>query len=106
RGDAGDVGYLREAYHGGPYATHVLMPEAFAAAPGIDSDRSGGVRIPSATLRERLDEACDVAIVRARAVYGQRLTRESPEVRARAELGVLAERLEREGREPRVLASY
>ena len=25
----GHVGYLREAYHGAPYATRVLMPEAF-----------------------------------------------------------------------------
>lgn len=26
---AGSVGYLREAYHGGPYATKTLVPEAF-----------------------------------------------------------------------------
>ena len=26
---AGNVGYLREAYHGGPYATETLVPEAF-----------------------------------------------------------------------------
>ncbi len=26
---AGHVGYLREAYHGEPYATRVLVPEAF-----------------------------------------------------------------------------
>ena len=26
---AGNVGYLREAYHGGPYATRTLVPEAF-----------------------------------------------------------------------------
>ena len=26
---AGSVGYLREAYHGGPYATETLVPEAF-----------------------------------------------------------------------------
>lgn len=26
---SGNVGYLREAYHGGPYATRVLVPEAF-----------------------------------------------------------------------------
>lgn len=25
----GDAGYLREAYHGGPYVTEVLVPEAF-----------------------------------------------------------------------------
>ena len=27
---AGAVGYLREAYHGGPYVTQWLMPEAFS----------------------------------------------------------------------------
>ena len=27
----GHVGYLREAYHGEPYATRVLIPEAFEA---------------------------------------------------------------------------
>ena len=26
---AGSVGYLREAYHGSPYATHYLVKEAF-----------------------------------------------------------------------------
>jgi hypothetical protein len=29
---AGKVGYLREAYHGEPYATEVLVPEAFGAS--------------------------------------------------------------------------
>ena len=29
-GTAGNVGYLREAYHGEPYATDTLVPEAFA----------------------------------------------------------------------------
>jgi len=27
--DIGDTGYLREAYHGSPYATQMLVPEAF-----------------------------------------------------------------------------
>ena len=27
--DIGDTGYLREAYHGEPYATQMLVPEAF-----------------------------------------------------------------------------
>lgn len=26
----GHVGYLREAYHGGPYASHLLFPEAWS----------------------------------------------------------------------------
>ena len=34
---AGDVGYLREAYHGGPYATKTLVPEAFEWVQEIGS---------------------------------------------------------------------
>jgi hypothetical protein len=41
--DAGKVGYLREAYHGGPYVTHFLVQEAFAAEEATAA-------IPAATL--------------------------------------------------------
>lgn len=44
---AGNVGYLREAYHGGPYATKILVREAF------ESD-DNTARIPAAVMRERL----------------------------------------------------
>jgi len=44
---AGNVGYLREAYHGGPYATKILVREAF------ETDNCEA-QIPAATLRERL----------------------------------------------------
>ncbi len=30
---AGQVGYLREAYHGEPYATRVLVPEGLRRTP-------------------------------------------------------------------------
>jgi hypothetical protein len=43
----GHVGYLREAYHGGPYATKLLVPEAF------DSETCRA-EIPAAVMRERL----------------------------------------------------
>lgn len=113
--DAGHVGYLREAYHGEPYATHVLMPEAFQAAAyrpeeareaGLDVDERRAVHIPTATLRGRLEAACGIAIERGRKVYGEALTPESPEIRAFVDFVELAERLERQGRCPRVLASY
>lgn len=58
----GHTGYLREAYHGNPYATRVLVPEAFAA------DRDG-VAIPAATLRERLPRTLLAALVRDRMLY-------------------------------------
>jgi len=58
----GYVGYLREAYHGEPYATKALVPEAF---------KYGRARINAATLRERLPDALRTAEVRERNVYGE-----------------------------------
>ncbi len=68
----GANGYLRESYHGGPYATVVLVPEAFgdllraARAFGMPSVESralgtgaGGYRlIPAGVLRSRVAAAC------------------------------------------------
>jgi hypothetical protein len=62
---AGHVGYLREAYHGSPYATRALLPEAFAAQ---DED---GTPIPAATLRARLPTVAVVALLRAAQVYDE-----------------------------------
>jgi hypothetical protein len=44
---AGATGYLREAYHGDPYATQILVREAFEA----DNCRA---EIPAAIMRERM----------------------------------------------------
>ena len=57
----GHVGYLREAYHGEPYATKVLVPEAFTY---------GRTRIAAATLQKRLPDVLHVAETREREVYG------------------------------------
>ena len=54
----GDAGYLREAYHGGPYATDYLVKEAFEE--GIDE-----IHIPAKELRKRLPLAIDIVIQRA-----------------------------------------
>lgn len=51
---SGDVGYLREAYHGGPYATHILVREAFESGDGT-------AEIPAATMRERLTNVTEPA---------------------------------------------
>jgi hypothetical protein len=102
----GHVGYLREAYHGEPYATRVLVPEAFEPTPGDDGDVEGAVRIPAWALRNRLPAALSVARERALRVYGERLSAEAPELRAYVNFVALAERLEAAAREPRVLASY
>jgi len=58
----GHVGYLREAYHGEPYATHVLVAESF---------ETGRAAIPAATLRERLPETLEAAEQRERELYGE-----------------------------------
>jgi hypothetical protein len=57
----GHVGYLREAYHGEPYATRVLVPEAF---------EDGRARIDAGKLQKRLPVALQVAEKREREVYG------------------------------------
>jgi hypothetical protein len=92
------VGYLREAYHGEPYATRVLVPEAFEA--------DEAVRIPAWVLRNRLPAALSTALERALRVYRERLSNDAPELRAFVDFVELAERLEAEEREPRVLASW
>jgi hypothetical protein len=51
----GRVGYLREAYHGGPYATKILCREAFEA----DNYEA---QIPAETLRERLTHVTEPVI--------------------------------------------
>lgn len=64
------------------------------------------MQIPAATLRGRLEAACGTAIERGRKVYDEALTGDSAEVRAFVDFVALAERLEAEGRCPRVYASY
>ncbi len=64
----GHVGYLREAYHGEPYATRALMPEAFNET--LISAYPEGVPISAETLRARLPAALEVAVERERDIYG------------------------------------
>lgn len=51
---AGHVGYLRESYHGGPYATKILCREAFES-------KTCEAKIPAAVLRERLTQITEPA---------------------------------------------
>jgi hypothetical protein len=60
-GEHGHIGYLREAYHGEPYATKVLVPEAF---------QEQRVPIYAATLRDRLAATLVIAEQREREIYG------------------------------------
>jgi len=68
----GRCGYLREAYHGGPYATRILCREAFES-------ETSEAQIPAAVLRERLTnvteparnvEGGDLAAMLVMAIFG------------------------------------
>lgn len=120
---AGHQGYLREAYHGGPYVTEVLVPEAFAWTRWLYEDCpvqpedwpeelhmmfSAGAPIRAATLRERLPEARDAFERRIAKVYPDT----DPELKAQqwqafVNFVELAERIEAATGEPvQVYASY
>ena len=99
----GDVGYLREAYHGEPYATKVLVPEAF------EYESREGAPIPAATLRRRLRKTLAVACARQLLVYKEGA--QSDDTRAVVQSFVdfveLCEAKERDMGEPcRIVASY
>ena len=95
----GDVGYLREAYHGGPYATKYLVEEAF-------ENGAGDVHIPAKKLRERLPLTKDIVIQRAKEVYEEELTEDDEVVKAFVDFVKLGEALEEDGRKPTVYASW
>jgi hypothetical protein len=100
----GHVGYLREAYHGEPYATRVLVPEAFETEHFPD-----GAPIAAATLKARLSEAQRVATERERIVYRkERYAKETRMIRkSLRDFVALCEKQERETGEPcRIVASY
>jgi hypothetical protein len=100
----GHVGYLREACHGEPYATRVLVPEAF------DHDAyPDGAPVPAKTLRQRLPNTLAAATRRQQLVYN-----EGPEHRTTrivlesfSDFVELCERKERETGQPcSIVASY
>ncbi|MGE3702646.1 MAG: hypothetical protein AB7G08_28350, partial [Hyphomicrobiaceae bacterium] len=59
----GHVGYLREAYHGGPYVTMYFVAEAF------DSP-DGEATIQASVLRDRLPAAVLMHLYREHKLYG------------------------------------
>lgn len=108
--ESGDVGYLREAYHGGPFVTRFLVSEAFAIRD-IPSDEDcmddGYVPIPAKVLRERLNEAVKMAVKRQKLVYKVKATKKSAEVKAFIDFVKLAERKEEETGQPvEIYASF
>ena len=111
---SGHTGYLREAYHGGPYATKVLAPEAFDETSGPKHtcmenedgcEACKGVRILAHVLRERLPAVLDAARERERIIYKEREPDEDV-LKAFVSFVELAEAKEAEGKNPRVCASF
>ncbi len=95
---AGKVGYLREAYHGEPYATKFLCPEAF---------ETGQAQIPAATLRERLPTTLALAEKRARKLYKAKHAEVEETKQSFRDFVDLCERKEQETGEPvTILASF
>jgi hypothetical protein len=95
----GKVGYLREAYHGEPYATRHLCAEAFAEGEGAV--------IPAATLRERLPETLRLAEERERTLYDGKEEDIRAVRQSFSDFVSLCERKERETGAPvRIIASY
>lgn len=98
----GHVGYLREAYHGAPFATFYLVAEA------VDSP-SGQAKIPAKMLRERLPETIRLAKERERVVYDRKgeIPDDDPVIQSFANFVALCERKEQETGEPvTIIASY
>jgi hypothetical protein len=96
--DRGHVGYLREAYHGSPYVTKILLPEAF-------NDGDGPVEISASVLKERLLSALEAAEKRELEVYHSK--KPNPKVlKSFKDFVALVEKLEKAGKHPKVHASY
>lgn len=97
----GNVGYLREAYHGEPYATRFLVREAFES-------KTGRAAICANVLRARLPETLDLVEERQREVYNETDSREIAKVkRSFTDFVELCEEKERETGEPvTIIASY
>jgi len=122
---AGSVGYLREAYHGKPYATETLVPEAFEwtqeignlmslaeqAGCELDDDLvdllARGVPINAETLRDRLDLTIIHARERIEKVYPDTPPKlADKQVSTYVSFVELAEAKQAEGKNVYVYASY
>ena len=122
---AGSVGYLREAYHGGPYATEALVPDAFEWTENIgklmaNAEAGGaelgddlltlldrGVPIRAEVLRERLPETLLKARERIDTLYPDTPSELADrQVAAFIDFVELAEAKQAEGKNIYVYASF
>ena len=99
----GHIGYLREAYHGEPYATRVLVPEAFDHEANPE-----GATIPAATLRERLPETLATATRRQQLVYKEGPDNDTTHIvlKSFSDFVELCERKERQTGQPCTIVAW
>jgi len=97
---SGNVGYLREAYHGEPYATAELIQEDWERQP------EGGFRIPNAVLVERLPEVMGASRLRAKQLYKADKAEQERSAKSFSDFVALHGIKEREGKNPRIIVSY
>jgi len=100
--DIGDTGYLREAYHGKPYATQMLVPEAF-------DDKLAGEDVPifAKEMRERLPKVLEKVRERYEKIYEAGEDEIKMAQKSFSDFVKLAEQKEDQLKEPcKVYASY
>lgn len=111
----GDAGYLREAYHGEPYATMLLCGEGFederfkhAYNPKAkeDDDDYGYVKIAGDVLIERMPVVIQAAIERNIKLYNSTFDQSLPYIKSFLDFVALYVKKEREGKHPRIYVSH
>lgn len=101
---SGHVGYLREAYHGEPYATRYLVAEAFSRP---DDEEEDGVPIAAALLQERLPHTLALARQRHKVIYQEEDETIVPYLKSYEDFVELCARKEANTGKPcRIVASY
>jgi hypothetical protein len=100
---SGNVGYLREAYHGEPYATRVLMPEGFEDKDDPDGI---GVSIPNAVLVARLPATEAAVRERYKNIYQETGEDVDEAVKAYKDFVALHAEKESAGLDPTIYVSY
>jgi len=98
---SGDVGYLREAYHGEPYATEALFQEPW------DEQPEDGMVIPNKVLKARLPMTLEACERRMRTIYKEEDSEEIERCKkAYTDFVELHGRMEKAGKHPKVMVSY
>ena len=97
---SGDVGYLREAYHGQPYATHELIVEEW------DDEPEDGWAIPNVELIRRLPKIMEACIERHKKIYHSSDEDIVQYCKAYIDFINLHNAMEKAGRNPRIHISY